>query len=145
MQEPFTGELTTTVPAVNGAVADEAAEVEIATTQSPAFTADAASATVCRNFVLALQVTATWPFCWLCTCIVLPEIAATVPAAAGPNWPAGLGRPPELAEDGAGDGLVAALALPDDEPPHPASARAAMTPVAAKVADLVHSGRAIME
>jgi hypothetical protein len=58
-------------------------EGAVATTQSPAFTADSVVVTGWVNVVEDVHPTATWPACGLCTCIVVPEIAATCPAVPG--------------------------------------------------------------
>jgi hypothetical protein len=98
----------------------------VAMTQSPVFTAVKVVVTGRLNFVADVQETATWPACWLCTCIVLPEIAATCPAAAGrPAWP-----PPAAAPAPAGvDELEM---VPEEDPLHaarvsPAASAAAPT------------------
>jgi hypothetical protein len=77
--------------------------------------------TVWLNFVESLHETATWPFCWLCTCIVVPLTAATVPDAAGP------GRDAAGPDDGAAAGCGTA-ALLDDELPHAVKPTAARAP-----------------
>jgi hypothetical protein len=81
---PSTAVLTVSVVAVNDVAAASVPDGAIAVTQSPAFTAVRVVVTWWLNFVDALHATATWPVCWFCTCIVVPEMAATVPEAAGP-------------------------------------------------------------
>jgi hypothetical protein len=49
----------------------------VATTQSPALIAVTVVVTGWLNVVDGVHVTATWPACWLCTCMVVPAIAAT--------------------------------------------------------------------
>src|SRR5579875_3563226 len=98
-------------------------------TQSPAFIAASVVVTVWLNFVVAVQVTATCPFCWLCTCIVVPDTAAISPEAAGPNC-RGLADPfDELAADGVALGL--GVVAPLREEPHPLRANAATMPTPA--------------
>jgi hypothetical protein len=75
--------------------------------------------------VAEVQLTAIWPSCWLCTCIVAPETAAISPLAAGPRVPAAWAVPAEAD----GEGELAAWAVEEDfdEAPHAASeARAAI-------------------
>jgi hypothetical protein len=128
-QEPFTGELTTNVLAVKDDADDDVPDAALARTQSPAFAAASVVVTVWLNLVEVVQVTATCPFCWLCTCIVVPVIAATSPDAAGPNWPV-LALP---VRDGAEDGVALgpAVEAPLREDPHPPRASAAIIPMAA--------------
>jgi hypothetical protein len=115
-QEPSTAAVTSTDSAVTAvAGAAGAAVVPSATgrtvTQLPTFATVAAAATVRVNRVLGVQVTATWPLCCDCTCMVRPEIAATRPRAPGRTAPAP-GRPwaPAVA---VGIGASADVTAPD--------------------------------
>jgi hypothetical protein len=110
--------VTDSALAVNDVTDDpDDAEGAVATTQSPAFTVDSVAVTGWLNDVDEFHDTATWPACSLCTCIVVPEIAATCPVAPGrAAWPA----PPRAGALGpaAADELVL---VPDDDPLHAAS------------------------
>jgi hypothetical protein len=99
VQLPLTGWLTVTAVAVNEVAVAEP-EVVVAVTQSPALTALAARVTCWVNFVVAVQVTATWPVCAFCTCRVEPETAAISPDAAGPRAAARAGELPPAEADG---------------------------------------------
>jgi hypothetical protein len=79
----------TSVVAVNDVADADVLDGAMAVTQSPARTAARVVSTMWVNLVARLHVTATWPVCGFCTCIVVPEIAATVPEAAGPPCRAG--------------------------------------------------------
>ena len=83
-QVPLAAEATVSVVAVNEAAVADVPDGATAVTHSPARTEPSVVATAWLNFVDAVQETATWPDCGFCTCIVLPDIAATVPEAAGP-------------------------------------------------------------
>src|SRR5262245_3381856 len=74
--------------AVNDVASKEVPDGATAVTQSPALIAASVVAIWWVNFVDDVHVTATWPTCGFCTCIVVPLIAATVPDAAGPRKPA---------------------------------------------------------
>lgn len=106
----------------DGDVPDEARAV----THWPALTADMPVVMVWLNFVEPLQDTATWPLCWLCTCIVVPETAATVPDAAGAFCPPP-GREPSELDDGVPAGCGADV-LPEDELPQAVKMIAASSP-----------------
>ena len=80
---PFTGGVTLSVAAVNVVAAAELPLGPVANTQSPALIALTVVDTVSVNDVAVLHDTATWPLCWLWTCIVEPETAAIRPEAAG--------------------------------------------------------------
>jgi hypothetical protein len=107
---------------VNDVADDDVPDGATAVTHWPALTADMVVVTVWLNFVESLHETATWPFCWLCTCIVVPVTAATVPDAAGPT-----GRDAPELDDGAAAGC-GAPALLDDELPQAVRATAARAP-----------------
>ena len=62
---------------------DAAVRDGVTSTQSPTSTSADRAATSWVNFVVDVQLTATWPSCWLCTWAVEPLTAATLPAAPG--------------------------------------------------------------
>jgi hypothetical protein len=133
---PFTGALTVTDVAVIGADDEDVVpDAAVAVMQSPALTATTVVLTWWVNLVEVVQLTATWPLCWFCTCIVVPVIAAIVPNVPGrfaPPKPPPLPVPP-LGATAAGDVLEPPpLPLPDDEPPpHAVSTSAPTMAVAA--------------
>jgi hypothetical protein len=122
VQLPFVAGLIASVAAVNDAADSDVPDGAIAVTQVPALIAASVAVTWSLNFVDVVHATAIWPDCGFCTCIVVPSMAATVPLAAGPRWPAPPGpaalAPPEplgLAAAGDGDaGSVPPLPLPDE-------------------------------
>jgi hypothetical protein len=61
----------------------EDVSAEVTSTQSPTLTSASFALTCLVKVVLPSQVTATCPFCWLCTCAVDPSTAATFPLAPG--------------------------------------------------------------
>jgi hypothetical protein len=134
-QEPLTDWVIETVVAVNefDDEPDDEPEDATAVTQSPALIVPARTLTCWVNVVLAVHVTATWPSCWFCTCIVLPETAAMVPEAAGPPVrpePEPEPEPPPAVADDLALGSDAAEPEPAP-PPHAASVATAARPAAA--------------
>jgi hypothetical protein len=118
--------VTETVVAVKLVAPDVVPEAATAMTQSPTLMAFAATLTCCVNFVAEVHDTATWPFCWLCTCIVAPETAAISPEAAGPRPRPGVGAPDSAAPEG--DAVTFEVPEPPaEEPPHPDRMRTAPT------------------
>jgi hypothetical protein len=128
VHELFTAWVTVAVVAVNEVAVVEPV-VDVAVTHSPAVIELAAPATCWVNVVEADQLTAIWPFCWLCTCIVVPDRAAMVPEAAAPPPP---DRAP-AAEDAAavGDPDWLADAELEEPPPQAVSVMTAAMPAAA--------------
>ncbi len=114
VHEPLVGCRTVMLVAVSVvSVADPV--VATAVTHSPAVIEETATATCWVNVVVGVQLTATWPSCWLCTCMVVPETAAIVPDAAGPRAP--VPPVPFPAGDALAEGEGAALLEEDfDEP-----------------------------
>jgi hypothetical protein len=55
--------------------------VPVAVTQSPGAIAPTDSVTVLENWVVVVQFTVVWPLLWLCTSMVEPLMAATLPVA----------------------------------------------------------------
>lgn len=128
--DPLVAVVTETVCALKLLALDDVPDVAIAVTQLPALIELAARVTCWVNLVEDVQLTATCPLCWLCTCMVVPVTAAICPDAAGPR--AAPAPPPGLAgalEDVPPAGSVLAAAVPpvlaDDEPPQAASVIAA--------------------
>ena len=138
---PLTGGVTLSVAAVNVVAEVELPLGPVANTQSPALTALSVVDTVSVNDVAVLHETATWPFCWLWTCIVEPETAAMRPDAAGAFAPpAGPAAPAAAPPAGAAD--VCEVPLPDDPPPQAARAT---TVRARPVASSIEPERGVMD
>jgi hypothetical protein len=115
--------VTETVCALKLLALDDVPEVAIAVTQSPALIELAARVTCWVNLVEDVHVTAIWPLCWFCTCIVVPVTAAICPDAAGPRpAPVPAPEPAGALEDEPSVGAVVVAAVSaDDEPPHAAN------------------------
>jgi hypothetical protein len=72
-------------------------EEPVTTTQSPTATVDADAVVDWVKLVDGVQLTVTWPVCWLWTSMEDPASAATDPTVPGNAPPAGAGPDPELA------------------------------------------------
>jgi hypothetical protein len=124
--------------AVNDVADSDVPDGATAVTQVTTLTAAMVAATWWLNFVADDHVTATWPDCGFCTCIVVPSIAAMVPAAAGPRWPADGPLGPLL--PATGDGVPGSAPPPLFDEPHAVKTTAAVsaataTPSAGRATD----------